>query len=221
MDHIPHSLILFALSFVSVLLLGVQAQVVRLRHNVVAFFVSLAIGSMSIFYFRLVPDASTFELVLFVLGGAFGIVASIYVHELYIRFLGISDVQGVKEMKRADDAYYEITNLKIVEEEQQIHVALREEVHHAYRALREFEYLSINDDETRTRVYKCMRVVVALTMRKHSIGSFIVTCDATNNPPSVIDDNDLVVDVYYRYRLDSPIQTRLTLNNELLRGMKC
>lgn len=94
-DTIINSLLLFTSSFAIVLFLGFQSQIVRLGHKKMAFFLSLGVGTMQIFSFKLVPDANMIELIAFVLGGAIGIVSSITVHDWYIKYHDINDTRGV------------------------------------------------------------------------------------------------------------------------------
>lgn len=94
-ETIITSLILFASSFSMTILLGFQSQIVRLGHKWMAFALSTCIGFSQIFSFKLVPDANTIELFVWVLGGAMGIVSSILVHDIYIKHHGINDTRGV------------------------------------------------------------------------------------------------------------------------------
>ncbi len=89
------SILLFSSSFFIVLLLGFQSQIVRLGQKGMSFLLSLGIGTMQIFSFKLVPDAGSVELVAFVLGGAIGIVSSILLHDWYIAHRGINDTRGI------------------------------------------------------------------------------------------------------------------------------
>jgi len=43
----------------------------------------------------LVPDAGALESFSFVLGGALGIVSSIVVHDMYVKYHGINDTRGI------------------------------------------------------------------------------------------------------------------------------
>lgn len=75
---------LFFSSFFLVLLLGFQSQIVRDKHVIAAFVTSLMIGTCQLVLFKLAPNASLHESVVFVLGGAFGIVSSIYAHNVWL-----------------------------------------------------------------------------------------------------------------------------------------
>ena len=77
-------LMLFFSSYFLVLLLGFQSQIVRDKHTIAAFITSLMIGTCQLVLFKLAPNASTLESVVFVLGGAFGITASIYLHNFWL-----------------------------------------------------------------------------------------------------------------------------------------
>jgi predicted permease len=69
---------LFASTFVLVFSLGLQSQFVNGGHFVSAFVNSLAIGGANLVLFKLAPDASGAEIVGYLSGGPFGIVASMY-----------------------------------------------------------------------------------------------------------------------------------------------
>ena len=56
---------------------------------------SVGIGTMQLFAFKLVPDAGALESFSFVLGGALGIVSSIVVHDMYVKYHGINDTRGI------------------------------------------------------------------------------------------------------------------------------
>lgn len=77
-------LMLFFSSYSVVLLLGFQSQIVRDKHVIAAFITSLMIGTCQLVLFKLAPNASTLESIVFVLGGAFGIVSSIYLHNIWL-----------------------------------------------------------------------------------------------------------------------------------------
>ena len=77
--------ILFASSFSIVCLLGLQSQFVRDKQPIVSFLTSIGVGVCQVYQYRLAPHADTIESIFFVLGGAFGIVASIHLHNLYIK----------------------------------------------------------------------------------------------------------------------------------------
>jgi hypothetical protein len=70
--------VLFASTFLLVFSLGLQSQFVNGGHFVSAFVNSLAIGSANLVLFKLAPEASGAEIVGYLTGGPFGIVASMY-----------------------------------------------------------------------------------------------------------------------------------------------
>jgi hypothetical protein len=74
------SLVLFISSFVAVFLLGTQSQFVRDKLILQSFITSLGIGLCQLFMLKLAPNATVYESVAFVFGGAFGIATSIIVH---------------------------------------------------------------------------------------------------------------------------------------------
>ena len=77
-------LLLFLASFIVVMLLGLQSQFVRDKQKTLSFFMSIGIGTCQILSYKLVPNASLIESISFILGGACGITASIYLHDFYL-----------------------------------------------------------------------------------------------------------------------------------------
>lgn len=77
-------LALFASCFVSVFALGFQSQNVNQGHYVAAFMTSFAIGGGHLLLYRLMPEANTSEIVAYLMGGPFGITASMYVHRRWM-----------------------------------------------------------------------------------------------------------------------------------------
>lgn len=67
---------LLASTFVLVFCLGLQSQLVNNGHFMSAFVNSLAIGSANLVLFKLAPSANGIEIAAYLLGGPFGIVAS-------------------------------------------------------------------------------------------------------------------------------------------------
>jgi hypothetical protein len=78
---------LLASTFVLVLTLGLQSQLVNRGHMLAAMINSFAIGTANLVLFKLAPDASGYDIAGFLLGGPFGIAASMVV---YRRFFGRS-----------------------------------------------------------------------------------------------------------------------------------
>ncbi len=79
-------LTLFASTFVLVFALGAQSLNVNGNHYIAAAITSFAIGSMQMVLFKLAPDATPSEIAAFLLGGPFGITASMAVHPYLVRF---------------------------------------------------------------------------------------------------------------------------------------
>lgn len=75
-----NELILFASVFASVFALGFQSQNVNQGHYTSAFITSFFIGAGHLALYRLMPEASLSETVAYLMGGPFGIVASMIVH---------------------------------------------------------------------------------------------------------------------------------------------
>jgi hypothetical protein len=76
---------LFLSAFVSVFALGFQSLNVNHGHYRLAFLTSFAIGGGQLVLMRYVPDASLSQIVATLLGGPFGIVASMHVHHHLVR----------------------------------------------------------------------------------------------------------------------------------------
>lgn len=79
------ALALLASTFALVFTLGLQSQLVNRGHLVAAMINSFAIGSANLILFKLAPNASGMEVAGFLLGGPFGIAASMWA---YRRFFG-------------------------------------------------------------------------------------------------------------------------------------
>lgn len=73
---------LFFSSFVLVFALGFQSLNVNRGHRIAAFFTSFAIGLSQLFALRVIPSPATgeLEMLAYLLGGPFGIVASMVAH---------------------------------------------------------------------------------------------------------------------------------------------
>ncbi len=80
------ALILFLSSYVIVFLLGFQSLVVRDKHWLFAFFISLGIGICQVASMKIVPNATLIESAFFVLGGACGISSSIFAHTAWAKW---------------------------------------------------------------------------------------------------------------------------------------
>ncbi len=78
---------LFASCFVLVFALGAQSLNVNNGHYYAAAATSFFIGSMQMVLFKLAPDAGWSEIAAFLLGGPFGITASMWAHPRLARML--------------------------------------------------------------------------------------------------------------------------------------
>ena len=78
---------LFASTFVLVFALGFQSLSVNNGHFRMAFFNSFLIGSGQMVLFKLAPTASWTEIAAFLLGGPFGITASMWAHPRLAKLL--------------------------------------------------------------------------------------------------------------------------------------
>lgn len=77
-------LALFASTFVLVFLLGFQSLNVNGGHYGAAFWTSFGIGVSQVVLYKLVPSADVTEVIAYLLGGPFGIVASMWAHRRWI-----------------------------------------------------------------------------------------------------------------------------------------
>lgn len=78
-------LTLFASTFVLVFALGAQSLNVNNGHYIAAALTSFVIGAGQMVLFKLAPDASWSEIAAFLLGGPFGITASMWAHPHLVR----------------------------------------------------------------------------------------------------------------------------------------
>lgn len=79
------ALALFGSTFLLVFFLGLQSLNVNGGHHVAAFLTSFGIGGANLVLFKLAPDANGPEIIAFLLGGPFGIIASMWAHRRLIR----------------------------------------------------------------------------------------------------------------------------------------
>jgi hypothetical protein len=78
-------LALFFSTFMLVFFLGLQSLNVNGGHYAAAFFTSFGIGTANLILFKLAPDASGYEIAAFLLGGPFGIIASMWTHKKLVK----------------------------------------------------------------------------------------------------------------------------------------
>lgn len=90
---------LFVSTFVLVLALGLQSQLVNNGYAAMAFANSMIIGAANLVLFKLAPDASGFEIAAYLLGGPFGIVASMLVFKHIMFFLKSRKINPQKPEK--------------------------------------------------------------------------------------------------------------------------
>lgn len=80
------ALILFTAAFAVVFSLGFQSLNVNRGHYKAAFLTSFIIGASNLAILKMVPDtSSTLEIAAFMMGGPFGIVASMWAHDKFMR----------------------------------------------------------------------------------------------------------------------------------------
>jgi hypothetical protein len=77
-------LALFSSTFILVFALGFQSLNVNNGHYVAAFMTSFAIGGSNLVLFKYVPDANVTEILAYLIGGPFGIVASMWAHRRWM-----------------------------------------------------------------------------------------------------------------------------------------
>jgi len=75
------ALILFATTFLLVASLGFQSLNVNKGHYVAAFLTSFLISGSNLVILRTVPQGDLLEIAAYMLGGPFGIVASMWLHK--------------------------------------------------------------------------------------------------------------------------------------------
>jgi hypothetical protein len=80
-------LTLFASTFVLVFALGAQSLNVNNGHYIAAAITSFVIGSGQMILFKLAPNASWTEITAFLIGGPFGITASMWAHPRLTKIL--------------------------------------------------------------------------------------------------------------------------------------
>lgn len=79
---------LFVSTFLLVFFLGLQSLNVNNGHRLAAFVTSFGIGVSNLLLFKLAPHATGMEIAAFLLGGPFGIVASMAAHPVMVRWIG-------------------------------------------------------------------------------------------------------------------------------------
>jgi len=82
-----NELTLFASTFVLVFALGAQSLNVNNGHYIAAAVTSFVIGAGQMVLFKLAPNASWSEIVAFLIGGPFGITASMWTHPKLAKIL--------------------------------------------------------------------------------------------------------------------------------------
>lgn len=85
-------LLLYASTFVTVFALGFQSLNVNQGRYAAAFLTSFAIGGSSLVLYRYLPEATWTQVIAYLLGGATGIVASMWMHK---RTVGRTSRMGV------------------------------------------------------------------------------------------------------------------------------
>ena len=85
--NIEHMATLFASSFSSVCLIGLQSQFVRDKMVATSFCTSMGVGLCEMIKLKLGPAAETYEIASFIMGGSFGIISSIGIHSKILNFL--------------------------------------------------------------------------------------------------------------------------------------
>lgn len=79
------AILIFISTFFLVFALGFQSLNVNGGHYKAAFLTSFLIGTSNLVLFKTVPDASWIEMAAYLGGGPFGIVASMWAHEKYMK----------------------------------------------------------------------------------------------------------------------------------------
>jgi hypothetical protein len=76
---------IFASTFLAVFFLGLQSLNVNGGHYVLAFCTSVGIGASHLLLYRVMPDPTGLQVLAYLLGGPFGIVASMWMHRRYVK----------------------------------------------------------------------------------------------------------------------------------------
>lgn len=76
---------LFVSTFALVFALGFQSLNVNGGHYILAFITSFVIGASNLVLYKMAPNADVTEMLAFLMGGPFGIVASMVAHRRYVR----------------------------------------------------------------------------------------------------------------------------------------
>jgi hypothetical protein len=84
-----NALLLFASTFALVLFLGLQSLNVNGVHRLLSFVTSFGIGAANLTVLKIMPGPTNgLEVAAYLLGGPFGILASIAIHPCLVRLLG-------------------------------------------------------------------------------------------------------------------------------------
>lgn len=84
-----NALLLFASTFALVLSLGLQSLNVNGGHRLLSFVTSFGIGAANLTVLKIMPGPTNgLEVAAYLLGGPFGILASISIHPWMVRMLG-------------------------------------------------------------------------------------------------------------------------------------
>lgn len=87
-DQIVSMVTLFFSSFFIIMLLGVQSQLVKNKEVLPSFCTAVMVGSLQLFLYKATPNAGLAESACYIIGGALGLVSSIYVHNLWLKITG-------------------------------------------------------------------------------------------------------------------------------------
>lgn len=83
--RIVTAILLFISTFGLVFFLGLQSLNVNGGHYLAAFFTSFGIGIGNMVLYKLAPNANSLEILAYLMGGPFGIIASMAAHRRFIR----------------------------------------------------------------------------------------------------------------------------------------
>lgn len=98
-------LALFASSFITVFALGLQSLNVNGGHFLAAFFTSFLIGAGNLIVLKVVPQSDVAQMLAYLAGGPFGIVASMAVHR---RTIGRRREPAEKESTALKDRFWRV-----------------------------------------------------------------------------------------------------------------
>ena len=97
------TLAIFVSTFAVVFFLGLQSLNVNRGHYAAAFLTSFAIGGMNLVILKTVPDGSLPDMLAYLLGGPFGILAAMWAHPRIVRRADTADISTLDDWTEPED----------------------------------------------------------------------------------------------------------------------